>query len=78
MSFLAWSPEPWRRLGEAQALSGELAAARVSFRRAIERDRHDWTLWYELAEASRGTERQRALAVASRLNPLDTRLRPQA
>jgi len=76
MSFLPWSPEPWRRLGEAQALSGDVAAARVSFRRAIEKDRRDWTLWFELAEASRGVERQRALAEASRLNPLDERLRP--
>ena len=66
--------EPWRRLGEAQALSGNLADARVSFRRAIEKDRRDWTLWYELALASRGVERQRALAQASRLNPRDPRL----
>ena len=74
MSFVPWSGEPWRRLGEAQALSGNLADARVSFRRAIEKDRRDWTLWYELALASRGAERQRALAQASRLNPRDTRL----
>jgi tetratricopeptide (TPR) repeat protein len=74
MSFVPWSAEPWRRLGEAQALSGDLAAARISFRRAIEKDRRDWTLWFELAESSRGAERQRALAEASRLNPRDTRL----
>ncbi len=74
MSFVPWSAEPWRRLGEAQALSGNLADARLSFRRAIEKDRRDWTLWYELALASRGAERQRALAQASRLNPRDTRL----
>ena len=69
MSFVPGPPEPWRRLGEAQALSGNLADARVSFRRAIEKDPRDWTLWYELALASRGVERQRALAQASRLNP---------
>jgi hypothetical protein len=78
MSFLPWSAEPWRRLGEAQAVSGDLAAARVSFRRAVEKDRRDWTLWYELALASRGAERRRAFAEASRLNPRDERLRPQA
>ena len=78
MSFVPWSAEPWRRLGEAQLLSGDSAAARVSFRRAIEKDRHDWTLWFELAGASRGAERRQALAEASRLNPLDSRLRPQA
>jgi hypothetical protein len=78
MSFVSWSAEPWRRLGEAQALSGNLAGARVSFRRAVDKAPRDWTLWYELALASRGVERQRALAEASRLNPEDPRLRPQA
>lgn len=76
MSFVPWSAEPWRRLGEAQLLSGNAAAARMSFHRAIEKDRRDWTLWFELAEASRGAERQKALAEASRLNPRDSRLRP--
>jgi Flp pilus assembly protein TadD len=78
MSFVPWSAEPWRRLGEAQALSGNLAGARVSFRRAVEKAPRDWTLWYELALASRGVERQRAFAEASRLNPEDPRLQPQA
>ena len=54
MSFVSWSAEPWRRLGEAQALSGNLAGARVSFRRAVDKAPRDWTLWYELALASRG------------------------
>jgi tetratricopeptide (TPR) repeat protein len=70
MDFAPWSAEPWRRLGEAQGLAGDLAAARASFRKAITKDRRDWTLWFELADASRGAERQRALAEASRLNPL--------
>jgi tetratricopeptide (TPR) repeat protein len=70
MKFAPWSAEPWRRLGEAQALAGKPAAARASFRKAIAKDRRDWTLWFELAEASRGRARQRALAEASRLNPL--------
>jgi hypothetical protein len=78
MSFVPWSAEPWRRLGEAQALSGNLADARVSFRRATEKDPRDWTLWYELALASRGVERRQAFAEASRLNPEDPRLRPQS
>jgi O-antigen ligase len=68
--FAPWSAEPWRRLGEAQAVAGDLAAARASFRKAITKDRRDWTLWFELADASRGAERQRALAEASLLNPL--------
>jgi hypothetical protein len=78
MSFLPWSAEPWRRLGEAQAVRGDLAGARASFRKAIAKDSGDWTLWYELALASRGAERRSAFARAARLNPLDTRLRPSS
>jgi hypothetical protein len=29
MSYAPWSPEPWRKLGEAQQLSGNVAAARA-------------------------------------------------
>jgi hypothetical protein len=78
MRFASWSPEPWRKLAEAQQLSGNVAAARKSFRTAIEKDRSDWTLWYELALASRGAERRAAFAEASRLNPLDDRLKAGA
>ena len=76
MDYAPWSSAPWRRLGEAQALAGNLAGARASFRRAIAKDRADWTLWFDLADASQGSARARALAVASRLNPHDERLRP--
>ena len=70
MDFAPWSAEPWRRLGEAQLSTGNLSAARKSFHKAITKDRRDWTLWFELAEASSGRARQQALAEASRLNPL--------
>jgi Flp pilus assembly protein TadD len=73
-NFAPWSAEPWRRLGEAQLVAGNLVAARESFRKAIAKDRRDWTLWFELAEASRGAQRQSALAEASRLNPLSTEI----
>ena len=78
MNYAPWSPEPWRKLGEAQQLSGNVAAARASFERAVEKDPRDWTLWYELALASHGAAQQRAFAEASRLNPLDDRLKPGA
>jgi hypothetical protein len=68
--FAPWSSEPWRKLGEAQTLGGELAAARASYRQAIAKDPRNWSLWFELAGASSGAARERALAVASRLNPL--------
>ena len=74
MTFAPWSAEPWRRLGEAQTVAGNLAAARVSFGKAIGKDPGDWTLWYGLALASRDAERQRALAGGLRLNPLSPEL----
>jgi O-antigen ligase len=64
-----WSSEPWQRLGEAQLAAGTLADARVSFRKAIEKEPTDWQLWFRLAEASSGQEQRRALAEARRLNP---------
>jgi hypothetical protein len=42
----------------------------VSYRKAIANDPRDWSLWFELAGASGGVARERALAEASRLNPL--------
>jgi hypothetical protein len=72
--FAPWSSEPWRKLGEAQVNAGDLAAARKSFRKAIAKDRRDWTLWFELADASRGRARAQALAEATRLNPLSPEL----
>jgi tetratricopeptide (TPR) repeat protein len=71
MWFAPWSSEPWRKLGEAQTLGGKLAEARASYRKAIAKDPRDWTLWFELAGASSGLARERALVDASRLNPLE-------
>lgn len=68
-TWLTWSSDPWRLLGEAQFGANDLAAARASFRKAIAQDRREWTLWYELALASKGPAQRRALAEASRLNP---------
>lgn len=65
-----WSSEPWQLLGEAQLGRGDQATARQSFRRAIAEEPSDWFLWFRLAEASSGAQRERALAEASRLNPL--------
>jgi tetratricopeptide (TPR) repeat protein len=64
-----WSPQPWTRLGEAQLEAGDRSAARESFRKATDKDRRDWLLWYDLASVSEGAEARRALAEAGRLNP---------
>ncbi|HSP73947.1 MAG TPA: hypothetical protein VLN26_16350, partial [Gaiellaceae bacterium] len=64
-----WSYEPWQLLGETSSAAGDLAGARRSFRRAIELDRRNWSLWYDLAQVTTGAARKAALAEASRLNP---------
>ena len=64
-----WSSAGWRKLGEAQYQAGRTSAARASFRKAVAKEPRDWTLWLELATASRGRERAQALAQARRLNP---------
>ena len=70
-----WSSEPWQRLGEAQLGRGDDAPARASFRKAIDKEPTDWLLWFRLAEASSGAERDRALDQAERLNPLSPEVR---
>ena len=60
-----------RAFGDPSALSQPTAArARPYFLKAIARDKRNWQLWLELAWASRGADQRRALAEASRLNPL--------
>lgn len=65
-----WSSRPLQALGEAELAVGDLAAARASFRRAASRSPRDWAIWVDLARASDGAARTRALARAARLNPL--------
>jgi Flp pilus assembly protein TadD len=64
-----WSPRPWLALGKAQLGAGLVADARASFRRAVSIDPGDWQVWYELARASRGRARIRALESAVALYP---------
>jgi O-antigen ligase len=65
-----WSAEAWRLRGEAQAAQGDEAAARSSFRSAIDEDPGDPELWRALARVSSGAERRAALERAARSDPL--------
>jgi O-Antigen ligase len=65
-----WSALAWQSLGRAQRAMGDVARARASFRKAIEKDPRDWEPWYDFAVASRGEARAHALATIRRLNPL--------
>lgn len=67
--LMPWSSEPWTALGSAQYAQHDVREARVSFRRAVEKDTGDWTLWLNLAAVAKGKERKDALAHARRLNP---------
>jgi tetratricopeptide (TPR) repeat protein len=70
LRWAPWSVEARQRLGEAQHLAADDAAARLSFGKAIALDPGNWALWYGLAEASTGSSRHAALAQAAKLNPL--------
>jgi O-antigen ligase len=65
-----WSAEPLRLLGEARLAKGDVAGARRSFEEGLERDRDEWELWVDLALATVGHERSKALDRAAELNPL--------
>jgi O-antigen ligase len=66
-----WSAQPLRALGESELSAGDTAAARTAFLDALDRDDDDWELWLDLALASEGADRNRALARAKELNPLE-------
>lgn len=68
-TFLPWSPAPWDALGKAQARDGATQDAQASFRKAISIEPGDWQLWYDLAGATVGRERHRALARVDVLFP---------
>jgi len=69
-TWIPWSSQGDRLLGEARAEAGADAAARVALRRAIRRDPGDWSAWYDLATVSNGLERVNAVTRARDLNPL--------
>jgi O-Antigen ligase len=71
-TWLPWSFQPWQIIGEAQLAHGDLGAARRSLRVALAKDSQNWALWLELAEASKGAARRRALDRASVLAPRST------
>ena len=66
-----WSTEPWQLLAGVQIAAHEFADARVSLRRALAADPRDWSLWFDLAQASAGKAQTRALDRALRLDPLE-------
>ena len=70
IAWSPWSEEAWQLRGEAELQLGNDPAARRSLRRALERNDGSWSIWFDLAVASDGAERKRALNRAKSLNPL--------
>ena len=67
--WLPWSPRAVAALGQAQVGAGLVTEAQTTLRKAISMDPNDWRLWYDLAQASRGGARARALARVATLYP---------
>ncbi len=65
-----WSEEPWVTLGEADLNAGRLPQARVALLEALAKNPSNWATWLDLARASTGAERAKALARSRALNPL--------
>ncbi len=64
-----WSFQPWQLIGQVDLAAGHRADARTSFMRALALDEPNWSLWYDLAQATSGRARAAALAQARRWNP---------
>jgi cytochrome c-type biogenesis protein CcmH/NrfG len=64
-----WSADGWRRLGQSEVGSNQVAAGVRDLRKAIRKDPQNWDRWFDLALATTGAEQRRALQRALRLNP---------
>jgi hypothetical protein len=70
-----WSAQGWQALGEARLQQGHLREARASLRQALAKEPRNWSLWLDLAFASKGRERREALRHAVELNPRGAAMR---
>jgi cytochrome c-type biogenesis protein CcmH/NrfG len=69
IQWAPWSADGWRRLGQSEVGSDQLAPAVRDLRTAIRKDPQNWDRWFDLALATRGAEQRRALERALELNP---------
>lgn len=72
--LLPWSADPWLVKGEAQLVAGDARGAAQSFRKALDADPRDWRGWHDLAVASTGRTRERALRRALALYPTSSEI----
>jgi O-antigen ligase len=75
-SIEPWAATPYLQLGLLAELNGELPQAISRFQQAIDRENHNWTLYYLRAKAlhqnGQNESAQADLEEAKRLNPLET------
>ncbi len=64
-----WSAQALRDLGEGKILIGQKRAGLADLRSAAAKDPGDWETWFDLASATAGRERARAIAHVRALNP---------
>src|SRR5262249_26446104 len=73
-TWLPWSSEPWRLLGDARFGRGDFPAAAAAYRRAIALDPRNWQLWFDLGFATSGPESDAAFARAAALDPQNSEI----
>jgi O-antigen ligase len=75
-SIEPWAATPYLQLGLLAQAKGELPLAIERFEAAIDREDHNWVLWYLKAkaqhQAGQNEAAQNSLSEAKRLNPLET------
>ena len=75
-SIEPWAATPYLQLGLLAQAQGDYDTAISRFEEAIDREDHDWTLWYLKAkaehQAGQNEAAQNDLNEAKRLNPLET------
>jgi tetratricopeptide (TPR) repeat protein len=72
VAWAPWSEDAWQLRGQAELGLASDAAARRSLARALELNDRSWSIWFDLAVASTGSGRDRALERAKALNPLSS------
>jgi len=70
-TWLPWSSEPWRLLGDARFGRGDFPGAAAAYRKAIALDPRNWLLWYDLGWVTNGRASDAAFAHARALDPLN-------
>src|SRR5262249_19771910 len=70
-TWLPWSSEPWRLLGDARFGRGDFSGAAAAYRKAIARDPRNWLLWYDLGWVTNGRVSDVAFGHARALDPLN-------